>query len=246
MATYAELRGLGKMLRLRRGDVRQIARDFVHAKINVYLDTLHDLADEYGYVPIQIDLSDEVLRPLVDEARQHAQFIVDTFNGEMEAFLDRNKERPPGQILQDFHAWAADRFDARGEQTAITEAYNAHADATVAFFAASGIPVEFDFGGHGDDEPQCAVCQALASSGPHPLERVVAVGNPHIGCRQEWHPLVPDDAELPDEEALQLGQASGGLFGRQPLVIEHGNDHDAAAAYVQQLAGGAADAGAGG
>jgi hypothetical protein len=237
VATHAELRGLGKLLRLRPRDVREIASDFVSEKIGVYLDTLHDLADEFGYVPIQIDLSDEVLRPLVDEARQHARYIVDTFNGEMEAFLERNAERPAGEILQDFHAWAADRFDARGEQTAITEAYNAHADATVAFFAANEIPVEFDFGGHGDDAAQCAVCQALEASGPHPLERVVELGNPHPGCRQEWHPRVPDDAQLPAEDDLQLGAAAGGLLGRQPLVIEHGN-HDRAAAFVRDLAGG--------
>lgn len=195
-------------------------------KVKVYAATLEDLATSYGYeLPNGgLTLTEDVLTALRNEADDNAQSIVDTFNEELRTFLDRNAERSDAEVLADFEAWAVERHEARAEQQAITEAYTPHADATVAFFAENGLEPEFDFGGHGDSDSQCPICVALEETGPHPLSRVLEIGVPHIGCRQDWHPTI-DANELPDE--LKLGGKTGGVLGAEPLRDKHGSQEAA-------------------
>src|SRR5690349_11324513 len=66
----------------------------------------------------------------------------------------------------------------------------------------------WDFGGHGDDHPECPVCIALKESSPHTTDRVKEIGSPHIGCRQNWHPRVSDD-RLPESITIGQGDPAG-------------------------------------
>lgn len=211
-------------------EAAELADEFLDHKVFTYVETLVELAQQAG-ADIQdedVHLSDSILRALRDEARTHAGFVVDTYNSDLDAFLERNDKLPRERLLQTYEAWADDRADARAETVAITEAYSAAADATLAFYAANAGDVAWDFGGHpGDDEPACSVCEALVNTSPHPHERVLEVGNPHIGCRQSWHPR---DAELPDE--LALPEEPAGVIGGEPWVNRHGNDHTVAAAAI--------------
>lgn len=237
MATERQLAQLRAALAYDEADVRSLTEAFLDVKVAVYTDTLLVLAEEYGYdLADDLDLSDDVLRALRDEARRDAQSVVDTFNHDMDQLLQENAALRRDDLITLYEQWAEARADSRADMVAVTEAYPAHADATMAFFQAAGIEPEFDFGGHGDDDPRCEVCQALADTGPHPLARVLAVGIPHINCRQEWHERDVDPALLPDE--LRLGANIAGIVGQDPLVHRAGGHTEAAS----QITGGLLDA----
>jgi hypothetical protein len=215
-------------------DRRALADALLAAKVDTYIATLTDLAESYGYEVTDegIQLSADVRAALRDEAVQNATSIVATFNREVDQFLDRNPDTPTDQLLADFDAWAEDRLSHKAPQIAVTEAYGPHADATLAFYVENGLEPEFEFGPHSEDEhpAECEVCQALEATNPHPLNRVLEVGKPHIACAQSWQALVEPDA-LPDE--LHLGGVVGGLLGADPLVNREGG-HEEAVAFVQQ------------
>lgn len=205
---------------------------FLETKIFTYVEALGELARELGYEieDDEIDVSDDVLRALRDEAREHAAMVVQTYNRDLDEFLDRNRDLPRADLLRDYESWAESRADAKAETIATTEAYSAAAEATVGFFLDNGLlDAEFDFGGHGDDDPVCEICEALRVTSPHPAERVISVGNPHIGCRQDWHPRV-SEADLPEE--VQLGRAPAGIVGAQHFLGQHGDDRTAAAQAI--------------
>lgn len=241
MASERQLRQLRAALAHDEADERALVESFLEHKVLVYIDTLGDLADAYGYAieDDEIVLSDDVIRALRDESRAHAKSVVATFNRELEQLLDRNAEKDRDDLLDLYETWAEQRADSRTTAIALTEAYSAHADATAAFFQAAGLEAEpaFDFGGHpelGDSPPACAVCQALVDTNPHPLSRVLEVGTPHIQCAQEWHERDVDPDTMPDE--IHLGAAVAGIVGRDALVNRAGNDHEAAAAMIRDLA----------
>lgn len=209
-------RSLFRALRQTAADRRELANMLYEGKVAVYTATLEDLATSYGYDLTDggIELSEDVLSALRDEADENAQSIVETFNSELRTFLSDNQGKPDADVLTAFETWATDHHEKRAELRAVTEAYVPYADATLAFFAENGLEPEFEFGGHGDDDPQCVICQALEASNPHPMGRVLEIGMPHIGCRQDWHPTI-DVSQLPDE--LKLGGKVGGVLGREPL-----------------------------
>lgn len=223
---------LAKALRWGAEEVADLADEFLDHKVFVYHETLVDLFREHGadVADDDIELSDTILLALRRESREHAGFVVDTYNADLEKFLQRNADRPRAELLDIYDAWASDRADARSEQIAITEAYTAHADATLAFHLAQGGEPEFDFDhSHpGEDAPSCEVCAALEATNPHPAARVVAIGNPHVGCRQSWKSTTSD--ALPED--LVVPEAPAGIVGSQHLVGRYGNDHVAAAAAI--------------
>lgn len=206
-------------LRWGREEEFDLFEDFFIAKIEVYLETLRDLARQHGVEldADDIELSDDVLLALRVESRRHAEKVVATFNQDLDAFLDQPEVQalPRAEVLERYADWAIQRAEERADMIAVTEAYSPHADATVAFFRDNDVEPLFDFGVHGPDDrhPECDICEALDRTSPHPLTRVVEVGNPHIHCRQSWAPT--GDYELPDE--LVLGQSPGGIIGSEPL-----------------------------
>jgi hypothetical protein len=223
-------KALARALRWGREELDELADEFLDHKVFTYVETLGDLFREHGAAITDEDivLSDEILLALKREAIAHAGHVVDTYNGDLEKFLKRNADLQREQLLSTYDAWSADRADARAETIAVTEAYSAHADATIAFYEAQGAGGEYDFGAHVDDDaPACEVCAVLEATNPHPVARVIAVGTPHINCRQNWRRR---DVDLPEE--LFMPSAPAGIVGSEPLVNRHGNDHVAAAAFV--------------
>lgn len=229
-------KALRNALRWGREEAGEIADDFLDHKVFTYIETLAELAAEHGYEldADALELSDSILLALRGEAREHAGYVVNTYNDDLDGFLERNAALGRERLLDTYDAWASDRGEARAEIVAITEAYPAAADATLAFYRANADgEIAYDFGGHeGDDDPVCDVCKALVDTSPHPHERVVAIGSPHIGCRQAWHRregAMRGELTLPTEPA--------GILGSQALVNREG-DHDAAVAAINALAEG--------
>ncbi len=223
-------KALAKALRWGDEERDELADEFLDHKVFTYVETLGDLFREHGadIVDEDIVLTDEILLALKREAIEHAGYVVDTYNADLEKFLQRNGDLPREQLLATYDAWSADRADARAETIAVTEAYSAHADATIAFYEAQGEGGEYDFGAHPeDDAPSCEVCAVLEATNPHPVARVLAVGAPHINCRQQWRRR---DVDLPDD--LFLPTRPAGIVGSTPLVNRHDNDHVAAAGAI--------------
>lgn len=210
----------------------ELTDTFLEHKIFTYVETLADLAVAHGadVTPDDIVLSDEILVALKRESIEHAGMVVDTFNRDLGEFLQRNSDLERDRLLDAYEQWAEARADSKAETVAVTEAYSAAADATMAFYAANADQAEplFDFGGHGDDDAQCAICQALVQTSPHPLARVVDVGSPHINCRQDWHET--GELELPEE--LAMPSAPAGIVGKQHFLGRHGDDRTLATAAL--------------
>lgn len=226
---------------LRWGDdeLEDLADSFLDHKVFTYVETLADLFTLHGaeITDDDIDLSDAILLALRREARDHAASVVRTFNKELDTFLTENAKLPRGELLAAYGTWAEVRADSKAEQIAVTEAYSAHADAKMAFYLANvpeGFEPSFDFGGHGDDDPVCAVCEVLLTTSPHPLSRVLEVGSPHIACRQDWHETDDFEEILPEE--LKLPTEPAGIVGKSAYVNRLGNDHAVAAAAIEALA----------
>lgn len=223
-------------LRWGQDEVDELAAELLDVKVFTYVETLSDLLLEAGVEHdrrTDIELSDAILRALTKESRIHARMIVDTFNDDLDKFLERNGDLPRARLLDTYRAWADDRAQARAEVIAVTEAYSAAADAQLAFTQANapeGVEPEYDFGGHGDDAAVCEVCKVLEATSPHPHARILEIGNPHPGCRQDWHPRaieLGDEVRLPDKPA--------GLVGADHIVIREGG-HDEAVRAIQGLA----------
>lgn len=203
-------------------------------KLRVYQDTLSGLANDYGYDADDVQVSVQIAQALSDEADDHAESIAASYNKAMETQVKRFGALGMAyeQAVEEVAQWSNERDDARAEMIGVTEAYSAHADATVAFFIDNGVEVEFDFGRHaGDDAPACEVCQALERTSPHPLDRVLEIGSPHINCRQSWHPRV-DEALLPEEVELGLGRTAG-IVGTDSLVHRAGG-HSQAVTQIEE------------
>jgi hypothetical protein len=232
--TADELAQLKQLLVLDDQARTEMADAFYQHKVTVYANTLADLADQHGFDVHgdQVTLTQDVLDALRAEADAHAAIAVDTYNRELDGWLDKQAAAPVEDVLGAYQDWSNARADAKAELISVSEAYSAHADATLAFYVDNGVEPEFDFGGHGDADPRCVVCQALLDHSPHPLSRVLEIGTPHLNCRQSWHAL---DVDLPDE--LQLGAAVAGIVGGEPWVHRHDNDHQAAADAISRLSG---------
>ncbi len=217
---------------------QELADEFLDHKVFTWVETILELLGRHGVdaSPEEVEPSDEILKALADEARAHALSVVLTYNRDVHAFLDRQSDRTRDEILADYEAWADDRADARSELIAVTEAYSAATDATMAFYQANDLEPLFDFGGHpelGDDDPACEVCAELVYTSPHPLARVLEVGSPHINCRQDWHATDETDDVLGDE--VRVPTAPSGIVGRDALVTRTGS-HSAAVEELRRLA----------
>lgn len=221
-------------LRWGREEEDELADSFLEAKVYTYIETLEALAIGHGYELGQdeIELSDAVLLDLRREARRNAGRVVSTFNADLDTFLARSGDFDRETVLTLYDQWADDRAEKRAEVIAVTEAFPAHADATMAFYRDNGVEPTFTFGVHGpaDAPAECVVCQALVDDSPHPLARVLEIGTPHIGCRQSWRADEEADGQLPDE--LVLGVSTAGIVGSEPLVNRTG-DHASAAEFVR-------------
>lgn len=224
-------------LRWDQEELDELADDFLDHKVFTYVETLVELAEQHGFdlPPGDLELSDAILTAIGREAVQHARYVADTFNRDLDGWIERNAATAPdlNAFLDAYQAWAEDRGEARAEIIAITEAYPAAADATLAFYAANGEGDNaYNFGGagHGGDHAECVVCETLIRTNPHPHARVLEIGSPHINCPHTWHReegTMRDEFTLPSEPA--------GILGTDPIVNRFDNDHQAAADALEQL-----------
>ena len=230
MATAEERNRLLRALRRTRSDASELAVILFDRKVAVYLRTLRELVRRYRR-RTTVTLSPAVERVLRAEARDHARLIVRSYNDELKRVITRNGDKNITAIRALIEEWAALRHASRADLVAVTETYGPHADATLSFFAENDLHPEFDFGGHGDATPVCPICLAIQKRNPHPFERVVAIGTPHPGCRQDWHPLAVTSSVLPPE--LSLGGALAGIVGKPTLIERSGSQSAAVDAIVR-------------
>jgi hypothetical protein len=236
LATKRQVTRLLRDLRSDEEAFEELADRLFAFKRTVYVETLQDLAELHGYdIEGDVLLSEAIYEALGDDAEAAARQILDSLDGDLTEFVERNRERPLADLLDMVDDWLDDRQDWKAEQVAVTEAYPAHADATLHFYRAAGIDPEFDFGGHGDADPECDVCRALVQTNPHPPDRVLAIGQPHIRCAQKWHPRDLDESALPDSIVLGAGDPSGIFTRRETFEQLHGGKSQAAEA-IRSLA----------
>lgn len=240
MASRRALERAVRRLRMDSGDVDRLAEKLLTTKRRVYRRTLDELARKLGYSTTGLPkLSEEVLSGLGAESEDHARRIVETFNRDLEQEGTRLGDIPSAEIEARLRTWAVARQRKRATPTAITEAYSAHADATMSAYLDLGLPesVLLDFGGHpelGDKAPVCDICIALIRGNPWTLAEVVQIGNPHVACRQQWHLHDVDQRELPPQ-LPDLGQTLAGVVGRDNLLSRHGNKREQAVEFIDSL-----------
>lgn len=167
-------------------DVRRLSEKLFEAKRRVYRRTLLEQARFFGYDVPRPRLSDELVEGLRREARDHAAVIATTYNRELRRHAARVGPAIPRERLQPaLRRWTNARSRKRARMVAITEAYSAHADATLTFFRDLGIDVMLEFGGHpelSDAPPACPICIAIAAGNPYTLAEAAAIGTPHPQC----------------------------------------------------------------
>lgn len=221
-------------LRYGQEEVEVLARALLARKVAVYVATLRALAASFGKDLETFDLSRTILDQLRAEAERHAGYIVDTYNRELTAWAEMQElGDDPVLLLARFEEWTIQRAEHRADLIAITETYGPHADAILSFFRDNGQHgVMFDFGGHGDPHPECIICEAIKAGNPWRADQLVAIGIPHPGCRQNYHPVNLDPADLPDP--LILGLQPGGILGQDTLIHRTGG-RDAAVAFIEEM-----------
>ncbi|HEY3435082.1 MAG TPA: hypothetical protein VGK41_05470 [Solirubrobacterales bacterium] len=228
MADRNTIRRLVRELALKRADLERIKESLTTTKETVYESTLQDLAQRLGITtPPQV--SGQVRLALAIESGNHARSIVQTFNTDLAYYAFQfGRQLDEEELRRTLRAWAENREASRNPIIAITETAGPYADALMAGFMEAGLgDALFDFGGRpeaGDEPPKCAICAALVETSPHPLKRVIRIGNPHPGCRQNWHPR--DLAKLIEQLAsrdVQLGARPAGIVGRPSLIHRAGN-----------------------
>ncbi len=228
MADRNTIRRLVRELALKRADVEQIEQSLESSKETVYESTLQDLAQRLG-ITTPPKVSSFVRVALAIEAGNHARSIADTFNRDLAHYAFKvGRELDEDELRRTLRAWAENRNAQRGPIIAITETASPYADALMAGFMEAGLgDALFDFGGRpeaGDEPPQCAICAALQETSPHPLRRVIRIGNPHPGCRQNWHPRDLDQLrEQLASRDVQLGARPAGIVNRSSLIHRAGN-----------------------
>lgn len=211
---------------MKEADIAQLADKLFRAKRRVYRRSLHEIAKRLGYDITRPQLSQEVVNGLQKEARDHAERIAENYNTDLAAQAEGMVDAKNEDVRSQLRTWAISRQRKRAKPTAITEAYSAHADATMSAFLDLGMPedVTFDFGGHpelGDAEPVCDICKALIRGNPWTLADVIRIGNPHVACRQQWHLNQLEQRDLPPL-APALGQTLAGIVGNDTLMAREG------------------------
>lgn len=229
-----------RALSMKEADIAQLADKLFRAKRRVYRRSLHEIAKRLGYDITRPQLSQEVVNGLQSEARDHAERIATNYNADLTRQSEELSDARDEDVRAKLRTWAVARQRKRARPTAITEAYSAHADATMSAFLDLGLPedVAFDFGGHpelGDAEPVCAICKALILGNPWTLADVVRIGNPHVACRQQWHLQQIEQRDLPPL-APALGQTLAGIVGNDTLMAREGG-REQAVSFIVDLNG---------
>jgi hypothetical protein len=216
----------------------QFARRFYEAKAAEYRATLMGLAEKYGAPRKQIKLSREIRDALRLEAQRNARSVVKTYND----LLAREAKRSPlegDELARHLASYMRERGRVRSPVIARSEVSTARLDATVSFFRENGIEPDFDFVG---PAARCPVCKALKKTSPHPIERVIAIGYPHIQCQHRWKARAYSRNKL-TAGGLRPGKVSAGrggiagIVGSEPMVMGEMTSERAAERIYEMAAG---------
>lgn len=217
---------LTEQAQMRPADVDRLARAFYDAKTVEYRVTLADLASQFGSKPKRvIGLSPGIKDALRAEARRNAAATVDTYNGLIAGFMERNGKLPPGKLYPKLAAYMRERAANRSALVERNELATARLDALVSFLRANGVEPEFDFVGKA---PKCPTCTALIAGNPHDLGTVVAVGRPHLNCTHVWKPRGVKRTDLNPGALKLVGLLPAGVIGLRTLVERAGGQEQAA------------------
>lgn len=212
--------------------IDEFARKLYLSAVSIYRQTILELANERGADRTRIHLSIEVRNALMDEARWTAEAMLRSHNRDLRSWIARNRPgKPDALFLTEGMEWARRRRQTHARIAAQTLAYTAHADATLGFWKDVGEEPLFDFGGHGDAPPKCAICRALVQTNPHPIARVVEIGIPHPQCRQTWH----TETEITVASRQPLGRSVGGILGQHRTWLDRNANRDDAADAIRSL-----------
>jgi hypothetical protein len=209
---------------------RRLARLFYDAKAKTYRATLLDLLHRHGETHRRRALlGAEIRLALEREATEHAGMVADTMSRLIRDEAARHKAMSPEQLAVHLAVYARKRAFARAGLVARQEVATARLDAMVGFYLENGSEVEFDFRG---PVAECPTCQWLKKNGPHKIDVVLKVAQPHIGCRHHWRARTRAIAALrrggirPGRISSGRGTAAG-LIGREPFVMAAGGQDEA-------------------
>lgn len=225
-----------RAMRMQPREVGRLSDVFYRAKAREYRATLLGLSGRYGHPRKRVLLSAEIREALRTEAREHARLVIRTTNAAIEAEAKRRNDLPPYLLARHLQNFVGERTRRRSPLIARQEAATARLDAEVAFYRENGIEPDFDFIG---PAAKCPVCKRLKSGGPWPIDVVVRIGQPHIGCTHHWKARAYSAAKLRAGGArpgrISAGRgAVAGIVGTDPLMHRHGTQ-DAMLAYLDGL-----------
>ena len=211
--------------------VERLARTLYRAMARAYRESLLALGVRYGLEQARVVLSPAIRAALAAEARSIAEKATSTFNGLVEAFIDRNHGMAESDLLKALAAYMRERTRKRSPLVLASAVNPAKLDAIVGFYRENGVEPEFDFRGN-EGPPSCLVCTELVRTSPHPLELVLAIGFPHPNCSHSWHVSGLSIEDLaaggvrPGRISLGRGEP-GGLLGVTPLMLRHKSEQEA-------------------
>lgn len=218
-------------MRFRDRDEARLANAFYRAKAREYRATLLALSRRYGHPRKAVVLSEEIRVELRREARDHARKVCRSTNRAMGAEARQRKDLTPAQLVRHLRSFGRERAARRSDLIAQQEIATARLDAEVSFYRENGLEPLFDFKGR---KAVCRLCERLKAKGPWPIDVVIQIGQPHIGCRHRWRSRTRALVTL-TAGGLRPGQISAGrgtiagIVGSDPLVNAHGSIDDALA-----------------
>ena len=216
-------------VRLTQRDAGRLAEAFYKAKAREYREALLEASRRFGEPRKRVVLSTEIREALRREARDHARKVVKTSNAALRAEASRRRDLPPYLLATHLRSFSRQRMKQRGPLISKNEVATARLDAQVAFFRENGIEPTFRFMG---PRAKCRVCARLKKGGPWPLDVVIAIGLPHIGCTHSWRANTYAVKRLrsgglrPGKISAGRGQIAG-IVGGEALVNRAGSTEEA-------------------
>lgn len=229
MATAGELARAAQLGPL---DEERLARNLYRRNAAEYRQTMLALGRRYGLERKRAALSAEIRQALRRESEEAARSISKTYNGYVEAFIERETKKgtTTEELIAKLPAYMRERKAARLRVIDRTATTNARLDAQVAFYRENGSEPLMRFAG---PDPACPICKALRAIEPFPTQIALAVGEPHIGCRHRYVGAGVTSRELgeggakPDRITLGRGHPAG-ILGLRPLDLRTGGPEEAA------------------
>lgn len=217
----------------------RLTRNLYRRKANEYRQTLLALGKKHGLQRSRVLLSPEIRAALEQEAADHARSVIDTYNGLVEEFIRRRQDAGASteQIIRELPAYMRERKQGRLATIDNTATVTSRLDAQVGFYRENGVDPHFRFVGKVTSST-CALCKALLAAESFPIETVLAIGIPHIGCTHRWRARETSAEELrrggvkEGEITLGRGQPQG-IVGARALDMRTGSIN-AAADFVRE------------